>query len=132
MEREIKFRGKRIDNGQWIVGDVVHKYWHGDDTYLETAIRYVMKGIYSYPVAVDPSTVGQYTGLQDRDGKEVYEGDLFKVGANKRVFECKFERGCFVAYLDGKHYGTIGDLHEMYIKVIGNIHEHPELLKQQQ
>ena len=125
MEREIKFRGKRIDNREWIYGYAIYNQWH--NTYK------IDTGLYGVSSAtVDPSTIGQYTGLKDHNENDLYEGDVFTVGANKKVFECRFERGCFVAYLDGKQYGIIGELHEMYIKVIGNIHEHPELLKQQQ
>ena len=142
MEREIKFRGKRIDNGEWVYGYVIYNQWH--NTYK------IDTGLYGIPSAtVDPETIGQYTGLKDRDGKEIYEGDLLRrinhyVGEKPYYtvhevawttkycawycFHTKNERSelitgnCFLyAYLSGSEY-----------EVIGNIYEHPELLKQQQ
>lgn len=71
--REFLFRGKCLDNGDWSFGDLVH-----DDRC----------GIYIFPIyaenfyteyAVDPSTVGQYTGLEDRNNIKIFEGDLIEI-----------------------------------------------------
>jgi len=72
----------------------------------------------------------QFTGLKDRNGKEIYEGDLFKLGAEKEVFEVRFEHGCFLAYHNNKQYGLLGELQMRFILVIGNIYENPELLEE--
>ena len=81
--REIRFRGKRIDNGEWIVGDLVHQHWIRDNVFIPVSIRHLIKGIYSFPVAVIPESVGQFTGLYalKRKGnleKEVFELDVFR------------------------------------------------------
>lgn len=69
--REIKFRGKRLDNGEWIEGDLLRMLDHWF-IFPDPA----PEGIDKY--AVDPATVGQYTGLKDKNGKEIYEGDVIR------------------------------------------------------
>lgn len=65
MKREIKFRGKRLNNGEWVYGDLRDT---GYNTTITNRMHYV----------VDPETVGQFTGLKDRSGKEIYEGDIIR------------------------------------------------------
>lgn len=70
MNREIKYRGKRFDSGEWVYGYFVEDGFinicsHNEDDFLQYNV-------------VNPDTIGQYTGLHDCNGKEVYEGDLLK------------------------------------------------------
>lgn len=118
--RTIKFRGKRLDNGEWVIGYLVKMWreWHilNSDN-VNTA----------YPV--DPATVGQFTGLKDNNGREIYEGDVIKWNDKyppKVIlwFACQFDVGndsCSMPLLALKD--------KCPIEIIGNIHDNPELLK---
>lgn len=119
--REIKFRGKRLDNGEWIYGDLVH-------TIKDTLILPTDEGWNQY--AVDPATVGQYTGVKGKDdGKEIYEGDIVDMevfGEGDIYFHCPV----LIIFIDGAFH-IAEDEESVWApicnicisEVIGNIHE---------
>ena len=121
--REILFRAKSITSGKWIEsmtiarGTIKRKM---NDYFIEDN-NGEWKGVYH-------ETIGQYTGLKDKNSKMIFEGDLFKIGAEKETFEVVYESGCFLAYCNGKQYGLLGELMICFVEIIGNIHDNPELI----
>lgn len=121
--RTIKFRGKSILYDEWLYGDLVH---------LADNKRFgiLVNDKYSYDECeVVPDTVGQFIGLYDCDGKEIYEGDILDF--NGLTVEVRFVRGAFAflvnGYLDDELYGDCRT--DLFAKVIGNVYENPDILK---
>lgn len=133
MDREIKFRGKNESN-QFIFGDLI-QYENGDTAIFEKKItRYGYEATQiSNRTKVDKETIGQFTGLQDKNGKEIYEGDIvLQQGyhGNKQPMVVKFECGAFiVGYHKGSSTKTTPMLLNSKCEVIGNLFDNPELLE---
>lgn len=146
--REILFRGKRIDNGEWVEGYFYRKkhkwqgcdYFISDDAYITTGIHegYGGMGISEDIIEweVIPETVGQYTGLTDKNGTKIFEGDVVEIcflGRTTRhlvEFDDEYRCGWFpFACGDGCGCCETDTYSPSDGEVIGNIHDNPELLK---
>jgi uncharacterized phage protein (TIGR01671 family) len=130
--RDIKFRAKDIETGQWlygwIFGDKAKSIVEMDKNYPN---NYGVEAYYTS--VVEPETVGQYTGLKDKNGKKVFEGDIIECGDGKvpTLIEWHDESHSFLAYnLKRKEYHRLDKYFLRYIgEIIGNIHENPELME---
>ena len=133
--REPLYRGKRVDNDEWAYGGIVHQTdYYGDKVDRWFIIDGTETNDYSigYPIEVVPETVGQYTGLKDKNGKMIFEGDIVRYGDT--IHEVVFEQRNGTAYfgvvysmIETLPFGHYQDLNQ--IEVIGNIHDNSELLK---
>jgi uncharacterized phage protein (TIGR01671 family) len=131
MNREILFRGKRLDNSEWVEGG----YFQEPYTSKAYIICWNSTGMgYNEFIEVGPSTVGQYTGLKDRNGKRIFEGDvLFDPHPSiKKYYTVIWEGGTLYRRTSNSHYLSLTVLNSGYFEVVGNIHDNPELVREPQ
>lgn len=143
--REILFRGKRIDNGEWVEG-VYYKQTEYYGTYCEKYFIITSTESLEHDQVLEyyeviPETVGQYTGLTDKNGKRIFEGDVvaqnwydFDEPADDSFGEVVFSVGdCSFSVLDYNKNAIMsmgqGLSYHWEIEIVGNIHDNPELLK---
>lgn len=132
--RTIKFRGKDYETGEWTQGHFFQRLGHypaiieprphnGKVMYVETA--------------VSDETVGQFTGMLDKNGKEIYEGDILRLGNSPSgICEVKWNGSITAFCIRFSYENELGSkplgewvICERDIEIIGNIHDNPELLK---
>ena len=136
--REILFRGKRTDNGEWVEGYYIHRP-------TAVCIGESNPSCIWVPAAdpdddtkifeVFPETVGQYTGLTDKNGKRVFEGDIVRYGdtIHKVVFEQRYGTAYFGIMISDIETWLFGnECPANLVEVIGNIYDNPELLEVKQ
>ena len=132
MTRKILFRGKRIDNGEWVHG-YLFKSW--EDVFI---LWGTTNGVPNQ-IQVDPKTVGEFTGLCDKNGANIFEGDILKVDTefeNSTIHRVIWG-GSYPAFeIEPNPYDDCNGL--QYVahvcenttcQIIGNIHDNPDLLK---
>ena len=126
MNREILFRGKRVDNGEWVYGYLVKR---------PSACYIGVHNPWSIIVPpndpddrggeywIDPETIGQYTGLTDKNGVKIFEGDILKW--DEKEWGCPFFETVTWNY---ERFGIRHREWKNFCEVIGNIFDNPELL----
>lgn len=135
MTREILFRGKRLDNGEWVEGNL---FIPDKVTRLNVPTEILVgTNVVRISYEVDPATVGQYTGLTDKDGKKIFEGDIVnftRINAlgytTRRTGVVRYYDKLPVFYIKA----TTGDAWDWCvcqdIEVIGNVVDNAELLEE--
>lgn len=157
--REILFRGKSVNDGEWVFGSLVIttlepvddapiKHYHIEDMTIGCFPNEFQSGLSE---TIDPNTVGQFTGLTDKNGKKIFEADIIRTSNGRISAVSVVKYGNFrpkmIYDMFGRYIGHFPkqDLHGVYcesskeqmmlfdsptcIEVIGNIHDNPELLE---
>ena len=127
MDRYL-FRGKAVIDGKWYYGHL--------STVDDTGVPVILEpGKENHWLKVIPETVGQFTGLVDKNGVKIFEGDIVRYGNFERQPEplvdigiVEWKDGCFL--IDGEYIDWVAnEYRNREIEVIGNIHDNPELLE---
>ena len=116
--REILFRGKRADNGEWVEG-----YFYEE---IGSFIKERASSVSTNTHLVDPTTVGQYTGLLDKNGKRIFEGDVVDaVRSGDETWRCVVSD---IRKIPAEMCGS----NVKSMDIVGNIHDNPELLEEKE
>ncbi len=138
--REILFKAKRTDNGEWVQGYLVENTYTDYRSFIVTSACWEVENekssdfIETDVYEIDPETICQYTGLTDKNGKKIWENDIvdayeeYPAEVSKNVV--KFKDGCFKLFEKDNLIIHLDGYNESELEVIGNIFDTPELLKE--
>lgn len=133
MNREILFRGVRPDNGEWVYGyllEAVNCITDKKSTFIvEQDATYFGYGEFAGSFEVIPETVGQFTGLVDKNGNKIFEGDIIAKGFDRYEVRWNAEQMRWGTYLNDYELAGFTKFSEPFFEIIGNIYENKELLE---
>ena len=124
MKRENLYRGKQIETGEWIEGSlignevIVGKIVEFEEDYFCTEFWY----------KVDPKTVGQFTGMTDKNGKRIFEGDIYSMGEKNILYVVIFDKSQFIGKQVRNRSLAGLEYWKSDIEIVGNIYDNHELL----
>lgn len=124
LKRDIVFRGKSIDNGEWVEGTI-----HFNGKYI---LSNKHRNNYHEWVEIIPETVGQYTGMADKNGTNIFEGDIVRESfkGHGRIYHVFWDDDYFAFRAKGEDITyQLDEISPSHCEVIGNIHDNKELLK---
>lgn len=131
--REILFKGKRVDNSEWVYGFLVEALncvTDKNETFIiEQDATYFTYGEFACAVDVKPETVGQFTGLCDKNGNKIFEGDILLKGFEKVLVKWNANQCRWGIYSNNYEICGFNESTQGYFEVIGNIYDNPELLE---
>ena len=146
--RQIKFRAKGLIDDNWHYGSYVYTDDNKNNPFASEPVKEKHHIIQYYPgdwnlggwepIEINPNTLGQFTSLKDKNGKEIYEGDVITFNWRSSdgvditdLLEVRFVRGVFAFLWDGDidHEANIVSPTHEWATVVGNIHDNPDLIK---
>lgn len=130
MSREILFRGKSVDNGEWFEGYLSKSRNISEKpALLKLCIDCEEKGVMASHIIV-PETAGQFTGLTDKNGKKIFEGDIIEFDCDSLgVIEWDEDCAKFAIHYDENILTDFDSYYGFNCEVVGNIYDNPELLE---
>lgn len=124
--REILFRGKRTDNGEWVQGYICRYGWIGKEK------DYIIPDYASalYTAEIDPETVGQYTGLTDMNGRKIFEGDTVWNSYDEDYGKVEWDNDMAKFIITFPTFTVdFANVYGEELEIVGNVYDNPELLK---
>lgn len=124
--REILFRGKRVDNGEWVQGYICRYGWTGKEK--DYIIPDYASALYTFKI--DPETIGQYTGVTDTNGRKIFEGDIILDSYDEDNGKVEWDNDMAKFIITFPTFTV--DFDNVYgekLETVGNVYDNPELLK---